>query len=545
MKLDQNHIEQIKNAFEKMQTKHDLLDLMNIAKPLIYGPNSVPFELKQLTWYANPKLRKNTYKEFKIKKKSGAERSIHAPENGLKAIQKTLSLILHCVYVPNKAAMGFVRERSIVDNAKIHVKSKYVYNLDLKDFFPSIDQARVWKCLQLKPLSLVSTFEKDNISFENYIFPMLNYNEKNNEKHKFHYFNKYYQSGLYQIKMENDSELTIKINANYKFKHLIDYRVFKELVREKYEQFNPHLIGEIIVYKNSAGYQYINELSNTIYNKQKYFEIKQSGIVDWLLKDVLIKNIPLKPNIIGRSTLANMIAALCCTEMNVERKNDKSGEWESVKRNVLPQGAPTSPILSNIVCQKLDFLLTGVAKRFGLKYSRYADDITFSSMHNVYQPGSEFIGELHRIITQQNFNIKESKTRLQKDGYRKEVTGLLVNEIPNVQKRYIKQLRMWIYLWEKYGYEKANSFFHKQYFADKGYVKGDNPNMKTVILGKLQFLKMVKGEDNKLHMKLQERFDSLNDSQVPTNHLLKTWENQGIEKAMELYYLKIHADNEK
>src|SRR5690606_12979703 len=118
----------------------------------------------------------------------------------------------------------------------------------------------------------------------------------------------------------------------------------------------------------------------------------------------------------SRKKIANIIAALCCTEMEVERK-DENGEWISVKRNVVPQGAPTSPVITNIICQKLDFLLTGVAKRFGLKYSRYADDITFSSMHNVYQPDSDFLKELKRIITEQGFHINVNKTRLQKDGY--------------------------------------------------------------------------------------------------------------------------------
>jgi hypothetical protein len=109
-----------------------------------------------------------------------------------------------------------------------------------------------------------------------------------------------------------------------------------------------------------------------------------------------------------------------------------------------------------------------VARRFGLKYSRYADDITFSSMHNVYQPESDFLKELQRIILEQGFHIKESKTRLQKDGYRKEVTGLLVNEKANVQQRYIKQLRMWLYYWERYGYERAAGLFLQEYIADKG-----------------------------------------------------------------------------
>jgi RNA-directed DNA polymerase len=221
--------------------------------------------------------------------------------------------------------------------------------------------------------------------------------------------------------------------------------------------------------------------------------------------------------------------------MQVDRKN-AVGEWEKVTRNVLPQGAPTSPVLTNIVCQKLDFLLTGVAKRFGLKYSRYADDITFSSMHNVYQPNSDFLKELYRLIANQNFYIKESKTRLQKDGYRKEVTGLLVNENVNVQKRYIKQLRMWLYYWERYGYERASYFFRKQYISDKGHVKDDKSSIAMVMLGKLNYLKMVKGEDNELYLKLKGRFQQLVNFDNPINKLLDIWENDGIIKAMELHY---------
>jgi hypothetical protein len=163
MKQEQANIDQIRTAFEKMQSREDLLHLLNEVKPLIYGEKTVPFELKQLTWYANPRLSGKRYTEFKINKKSGAQRSIHSPVKGLKAIQKTIAYILHCVYEPHKAAMGFVRERSIVDNAKIHVGNRYVYNIDLKDFFPSIDQSRVWKCLQLKPIDL-----KDKV---NYTFP--------------------------------------------------------------------------------------------------------------------------------------------------------------------------------------------------------------------------------------------------------------------------------------------------------------------------------------------------------------------------------------
>jgi hypothetical protein len=150
----------------------------------------------------------------------------------------------------------------------------------------------------------------------------------------------------------------------------------------------------------------------------------------------------------------------------------------------LPQGAPTSPTISNIICERLDRRLSGLAKRFGLNYSRYADDITFSSMHSVYEKNSEFINELHRIIADQSFDIKDSKTRLQKSGYKQEVTGLVVNQQANVNKRYIKELRMWIYLWEKYGYNTAYKYFVVKYIKDKGHIMKGKPDMANVISGK-------------------------------------------------------------
>jgi retron-type reverse transcriptase len=186
----------------------------------------------------------------------------------------------------------------------------------------------------------------------------------------------------------------------------------------------------------------------------------------------------------------------------------------------------------------LDYLLSAVAKRFGLKYSRYADDMTFSSMQNVYQPDSDFIKELRRIVAEQGFHIKESKTRLQKEGYRQEVTGLLVNQKVNVSKRYIKQLRMWLYYWENYGYEKAQSFFMHQYLADKGHCIKGKPDMVNVIDGKLNYLKMVKGDSNDLYLKLRDRFNILTNKESFISKVLTVWETNGIESAMEFYYSK-------
>lgn len=448
MKLEQTHIDSIKTAFEKMQSREDLLNLLNVAKPMVYGEKAIPFELKQLTWYINPKLGGKRYTEFKIKKKSGAERSIHSPVNGLKSLQKVLSFIFQCVFEPHNAAMGFVKNKSIVDNAKLHVRSIYVYNIDLKDFFPSIDQARVWKCMQLKPFNLSMNNEK----FEN----VFNWED-------------------FKRDLSNDEPLVIESDESGKFANF--------------------------------SFGWVNIDNNFDEDKDKFIIEETPSLLKVPNSSWGVYRLTNRHPKYNRLDLANMIASLCCTEMEVERKNE-AGEWEKVKRNVLPQGAPTSPVITNIICQKLDHRLTGVAKRFGLNYSRYADDITFSSMHNVYQSESDFLKELHRIIAEQGFHIKESKTRLQKDGYRKEVTGLLVNENVNVQQRYIKQLRMWLYYWERYGYERASRFFIQQYVADKGLQIG-KPNMEYVIAGKLDYLKMVKGANNELYLKLKVRFDKI------------------------------------
>jgi hypothetical protein len=200
-----------------------------------------------------------------------------------------------------------------------------------------------------------------------------------------------------------------------------------------------------------------------------------------------------------KTALAYLISNICCAELEVER-NDENGHWQTVNRRVLPQGAPTSPVLTNVVCQRLDHILTGVAKRFGLVYTRYADDITFSSMHNVYQPDSEFIKELHRVIADQGFHIKEGKTRLQKQEHRQEVTGLVVNEQVNVSKRYIKQIRMWLYYWETYGYSKAMAIFKRDYYDDRSRAKTDWKFAKliNVLGGKIEYLGMVKGLENEV-----------------------------------------------
>jgi retron-type reverse transcriptase len=509
MKLTDTQDSTLRTKFPQLQSKEDLLNLINEVGYWIYGDKSSPFKLKQLTWYANPSMGGERYFEFQIKKKSGSERSIHAPIEGLKSIQRILNIILQSVFQSHPAATGFVSDKSIVDNAKTHINQRYVYNLDLKDFFPSIEQARVWRVLQLPPFNLnkETSSELYSMPWEEFKTQILKSGEVS--------FSKYTNTYVSEIIMDEDDTPD---SSNPFFEIFIPFRAKKYLIK-LFAPGSIHPDKPMYVFQKSYTYTFGKE--------------NQPQKVAWLVNEV--------PTI-GKVEIANVIAGICCTQLEVERK-DQEGNWIKVFRNALPQGAPTSPTITNIICKKMDHRLSGVAKRFGLRYTRYADDITFSSMHNVYQVGSEFIKEIQRIISDQGFEIKSSKTRLQKDGFRKEVTGLTVNEKVNVSKRYIKQIRMWLYYWEKYGYNRADSFFLPYYLKDKGHLLKGRPDMKSVIEGKLNYLKMVVGE-TPMFSKLEIRFNklagiqskpALNSREVLLEEVIDLLFEQGLNRAMEFY----------
>ena len=359
--MDKNDIAK---AAQLLETKEDLLHLLNKIKQNEMAECGMsdkfyPFTMKHLNYYCNPNNSFHRYKQFKIKKKSGGFRLITAPLNqSFMLLLRYVNEIFKAVYTPSDYAMGFTENRSVVTNANLHKGHNYIFNIDLKDFFPSIHQARVWKRLQLKPLS------------------------------------------------------------------------FKQ-------------------------------------------------------------------------PIANVVAGLCSMKEKME---------DGSIRYVLPQGAPTSPIITNMICDNLDCRLAGLAKRFGVVYSRYADDITFSSMHNVYHPTGEFRKELKRIVESQGFVINKDKTRLQKLGSRQEVTGIIVSDKLNVSQKYVRDIRNILYIWRKYGYATAFNKFFPRYKDAKGHLKKGNPDMVNVLDGKLMYLKMVKGEDDSVYMRLKTQFDELRNS---------------------------------
>lgn len=114
----------------------------------------------------------------------------------------------------------------------------------------------------------------------------------------------------------------------------------------------------------------------------------------------------------------------------------------------LPQGAPSSPIITNLITRILDYRIVKIAKKYRFTYSRYADDMTFSTNRelnsNKLRAGKEldnFLTELEELIISSGFEINPKKTRLSNNMQRQEVTGLFVNKKINVKREYVKNTR--------------------------------------------------------------------------------------------------------
>lgn len=108
----------------------------------------------------------------------------------------------------------------------------------------------------------------------------------------------------------------------------------------------------------------------------------------------------------------------------------------------LPQGAPTSPIITNLVCQVLDMHLLSFAKRYRLDYTRYADDITFSTNDKAFlETWDSFYAELEKKIRKAGFSLNEKKTRITYRDSKQVVTGLVVNKKISVDHAYCRKVR--------------------------------------------------------------------------------------------------------
>jgi retron-type reverse transcriptase len=304
---------------------------------------------RQLGYYVHRRLLTTQYRSFSIKKKTGGTRLISAPVTNLKLIQKSIAKELNQLRLFKPCVNGFVEGRNIRRNAFVHVGQRFVLNIDLEDFFGSVNFGRVYGMLRKPPYSLAQS-------------------------------------------------------------------------------------------------------------------------------------------------VAAAIAKACTL-------NDK-----------LPQGAPTSPVLSNLVCAKLDAELSRFAAANRCNYSRYADDLTFSTRRPIMPFASsikdadgvtvyELDATLRTIIEQNGFRINEKKVRLRDYTARQEVTGLIVNKRVNVKRRFIREIRAMLHAWRKFGLAAAAAVHQNEHNGKTAF--------EPVVRGKIEFVGHIRGRQDPLFRRLADQFNSL------------------------------------
>ena len=142
--------------------------------------------------------------------------------------------------------------------------------------------------------------------------------------------------------------------------------------------------------------------------------------------------------------VAAVLALLCsenvCDVMEVDQQKFYVGH--TARERQLPQGAPTSPMLTNILCRTLDRRLQGIAAKLGFVYTRYADDLTFSAIGGM---GREHVGQLLRqvrwIVQDEGFTPHPDKQHVMHSGQRQMVTGVVVNQKPSAPRSERRKLR--------------------------------------------------------------------------------------------------------
>ncbi len=187
----------------------------------------------------------------------------------------------------------------------------------------------------------------------------------------------------------------------------------------------------------------------------------------------------------------------------------------------LPAGAPTSPIVANMICAQMDSQLKKLTRKNNCEYTRYADDITISTQANKLPAGIAALdsnnnrwvvgADVEAMVTDNHFVINPSKTRFLSRRERQEVTGLLIHPRLNVKRQVVRQVRAMLHAWKKFGETKASEEFFAKY--DRKQRMAKNVDFKRVVRGKLEFIGFVRGRDDALFLKLLDAYASLDKSE--------------------------------
>jgi retron-type reverse transcriptase len=195
---------------------------------------------------------------------------------------------------------------------------------------------------------------------------------------------------------------------------------------------------------------------------------------------------------LGYSPAVATILALLCTECP-RRIVEYAGQTYhvAVGPRGLPQGACTSPSLSNQVARRLDRRLRGLASKLGLSYTRYADDLTFSGDESLQGRVGYLMARVRHIAEEEGYLVNEKKSRVLRRNTAQMVTGLVVNERPSVSRREVRRLRAILHRARTEGLERQN--------------REGRPHFLAWLQGKIAYVRMTRPDlGGKFQAQLQQ-----------------------------------------
>jgi retron-type reverse transcriptase len=156
---------------------------------------------------------------------------------------------------------------------------------------------------------------------------------------------------------------------------------------------------------------------------------------------------------LGYSEALATILGLLCTEPEIaEVELDQQTYFVQQSARYLPQGSPASPAITNILCRRLDKRLTAMSTALGFTYTRYADDLTFSGSGEHLRQICNLLQRTANIVAHEGLQLNPNKTRVLRKSRQQEVTGIVVNQHLNIDKKSYKKFRATLFQIEQDGF---------------------------------------------------------------------------------------------
>ncbi|MGC3967921.1 MAG: reverse transcriptase family protein [Pirellulales bacterium] len=189
---------------------------------------------------------------------------------------------------------------------------------------------------------------------------------------------------------------------------------------------------------------------------------------------------------------ATVLAPLSTESPRREARYDGEQLWLATGPRALPQGACTSPALSNLAARRFDARLQGLAAKLGWTYTRYADDLTFSASGDAATKVGYLLARVRHLAEHEGFVVNEKKTRVQCRNTAQSVTGLVVNERVAPPRKLIRRLRAILHRARMQGLASQN--------------RENRPNFQAWLRGMIAYVEMANAEQGR---KLRAEYEAL------------------------------------